>query len=675
MNSIEKHLALIMEWVDKGFDKGAKKAKFDLDDLKKKARELGRDLALLAGSFVAFTFGLLKAVEAGAKMKDIANNFETIRIKAGLLPGVMNDIREATRGTVTDMKLMAASNRALTDGLDPTRLSELWAKAKQISEVTGTDITNTFEMLYMAIAKGQTRMLSQIGITLDAEEASKNYAASIGKEVSQLDFKDRQIAISMALEEKYIKQFKGLGQLSDKGEAYDKLATGVVNLKDKFLMMLASSPAIDKFMQKLIDKIGDLSTSMDTWEPKIRAVVDGLTKFYDGLVNFASDKAGPALKNIWEYRDAIAAIAVTLGTGLVASKIMGITVALGLVTGGTAAGITLLAAGIAGIAVQVDNASKGTRDMDRAFQGFRPGMDFIPARRIEEQATKANLALDELLAKAAAPGLVGLKVPAGGGVSDKWGGAPLAMPPPETELKLLGDVTNAKLEMMRGYFDTIKNMEQEKFAFGIGIADMEIEQAQRAMQTRRQVYQQGFAAMGTYTQKFYSHNANMGRVFNAMAIRGFGEISAAFIESKTEEWKFLAMEYTIKAIVAAAEQKWTYAAAYGLAAAKYGAGAGIAALAAGAIRSYTQQKADALVGEQEQQWNAAEASEGSATGRKQATGIVNTRPISIVVNSTSYFQAGTMVFGDSEGALQDLYNEQIRPKIEGDIASGMIQVA
>jgi hypothetical protein len=212
----------------------------------------------------------------------------------------------------------------------------------------------------------------------------------------------------------------------------------------------------------------------------------------------------------------------------------------------------------------------------------------------------------------------------------------------------------------------------------IAMIDRQIAHDQQAMAIRRAIYEKGYSAMGQYTAKFYSHGAHMGRTFNAMMIAGFGEMAAAYIDSKTEQFKIDAIDYAIKAIVAAAEQKWTYAAAYGLAAAKYGAIGGVAALAAGYIRSSTQAKADAIAGAQEDQWDAATAGgSGGDTGlqRRQASGIVNTRPISVNVYSTVNINSGYNIFGDADSAVDDLYSTRIRNKIEDDIASGMLAVA
>jgi hypothetical protein len=162
-----------------------------------------------------------------------------------------------------------------------------------------------------------------------------------------------------------------------------------------------------------------------------------------------------------------------------------------------------------------------------------------------------------------------------------------------------------------------------------------------------------------------------------MLIAGAYEVAASYIDAKSKQSKIDVAMYTYQMLADIAHGRLYTIPLWAGAIAGAAALAGTATIASAYLRSEGQRKSEELA--PEQMAGAGEpgsaAAESNIGQRKQATGIVNTRPISINVYSTSYFQAGNMIFGDSEGAFQDLYDEQIRPKIEGDFDSGMIHVA
>lgn len=691
-------MALIIEWMDRGWNKGAQKAKLDIDELKKKARELARDLAVGTAAFVGFTAAFFKFIEMGAKVKNVTDTFEKVRIQAGLLPGVLKEIQEATEGTVTDMKLMASTGRALSDGLDPAKLIELWKMAHQISEVSGADIVDVFQAMQISMSKLNTVSLTGVGITIRADEAFDRYALTIGKTAAQLTYHEKQMAIYVELQDKYRTKFLSLGDVSSGlKQQYEQLSTGVQNLKDKFFRMLAESPAIEKFFGILISKVGAMSTALDNAGPKIEAATEKIIGLYKGLVNFASGTVKPALENIWKFRDAIAALAAVVGTGIVASKIMGIGVALGLVTGVAASAVIALASSFAGLGTlmysEMKKSDQGAQELTGSLRAQHLvlkqfermnwyGLDIPPWNKIKnriadiEQMNAGIKGTGNLLAGMGAniPGTLGqagnLKMGASGGEGVGGGAGPAALKVTEDGLKqaeIIHQDFNSKLLDI-----TSRRVDGEVELVNRGaVAEV------RAMQMRQALYERGFAAMGTYSYKFFDDASRRGRTLNAMLIKGFGEVAASYIEAKAKQAGIDALEFAYQGIVSLARGNLGAAAAFGVAAAKAGALAGIGYVMSGGIRYESQQRANSISAEQEDQWNRETGVGASATAtaaRRQATGVVNTRPISINVYSSSYFQSGYMIFGDSETAANDLYERITRERIENDIESGMIAI-
>ena len=693
--SIKRHLDLVMSFMDKGFDSGTKRAKLNIDAIKKAAREAALVIGALVAAFGAGTVALFKFIAAGAKIRDVETTFNDVRKAAGLLPDTLEKIVEATRGVVTNIDIMKASTQALADSLDPGRLVELWAKAKQISEVMpGVEITQAFEMLHLAIAKGQTRMLTQIGITIDAEEAANKYAASIGKTTAELTHKDRQIAVSIALEERYLKQFKALGeQGNDNAERFQRFSVQVRNLKDKFFAMLSDSPAVEKFMNFLLEKMEGLSTALDNAEPKIQAVVTSLMEFYQTIVTFIDEKAEPAIQWVSRYKEELLGLGVALATFSTLSRF------------GVPLPYAAGAGAIAGAGAFIGAEAKGFQDELERYNREMATNGIPNMEQLLETAKKAGIAIEEYTNEALrdlllnlsklgeAPALKGglaiLNEPtfpgdkAAGAGADVWKQAGGGTAGPWEDID---DLLEQNMKYYALYYDGVTVMAQDyvshykelvlgKEEWEIDLMYAQINSERRGMEMRRAAYEAGYAAMGRYADKFYAHGAHMGRVLNAMLIAGTTEMVAHYIEAKTKQARIDFMEATYQAIRALAMGDLRAASLWGQTAAGAGAMAGAGALAAGYVRRAGMQRADELAAEQEQQWTAATAESTAGTSqRRQASGIVNSRPITVQVYSTVNINSGYNIFGDGEAAVNDLYGDRIRDKIADDIESGMIAV-
>jgi len=169
----------------------------------------------------------------------------------------------------------------------------------------------------------------------------------------------------------------------------------------------------------------------------------------------------------------------------------------------------------------------------------------------------------------------------------------------------------------------------------------------------------------------------MGKVMNAMLISSTTEYLASYIEAKTKQAGLDAMEYAYKAVAAAASGQWHLAAGFaqaGAGALALGAGG---ALAAGYVRSLGQERADNLMAQDTSsafEYND-EDIEGSGQRRK-ASGVVQQRPISIVVNSVMKIEAGLIVFPDgSQEAAEQFYRNYTRDQIQADLEAGVLVVA
>jgi len=771
--ALAKKMALMVSWKDNGFSGGVKGAQKGIDGLKAKAKEMVKAFAAGVAGVAALTAALFKLGKSGAYVKSVEESWEGLRKKAGLFPGVLDQISDRIDGTVSRLKLMDSNVRALSGGFDSDKVVEYWDMAKQIADVSSQDVQKVFDSLTLSMNKTEYQTLETIGVVLKAGEVNGAYAESIGKTVNQMTLADRQAAMHLAIVEKYNKDYLSAGDVATRVKVqFDQWAAKTENLKNKFSKIVAESPALGAFMDRLLGGIDKLSQGLDDNAPRIHRFIGGLLSIVD--------KGAQAVQWLYKMRT----VFIAIGAGLVAYKIaghikdigyalktmqafqMGATGWIGLIITalvmavlhykklakwGTYAMEYVAKAGVTAAKYII----KGLRQyldvyftvIDAVINGVLKGIKFLMVK-LAEAADKipgfGDKIRDGLLKAADGIGEVdlGSKVAAGmdkaeakldetyeslSGWGDKARGAVEGWPDVQEAIKgkILGQAggagesTDEMLKKMEGglkapeailtekapetvsidtekvedplanyqeiweqrqdmaafYTDSIVDIEQGRHNSYLDLWAKENSDYRKNFEDRQKAFSRGLSAMGSLQDKLYKKNANMGRVINAMMIKGAAEVAASYIESKTAQSRMDALEYTYKAIAAAASGNWGAAGQFGIAAAQAGLVAGVGALAAGAIRNWGANKAEAMTSESAGE-DAAVGSEADEEkrGRRKATGTVNTRPMHVYINSTANFQAGYMLFGDTEGAATELYNEHFVDRIQSDIDTGVLNV-
>ena len=807
-------MQLLVEWADKGFQAGIEKDKRGLDEIKKRAMQVAKAMLAATAAIVGLTAGLLKLIKQGSEVKSVQESFEGFVRAAEMSPDTLARVRESVRGTISDLELMQASVRGLSAGLDPGRIVEFWQKSKQIADVTSQDTLMVFESLVMGMTKLEVETLKTIGITIRADDVYKQYADSIGKTQSQLKTYDRQVAFSIALEEKYRKNFLSVGDVTTRvREKFQQLTSGVKNLYNRFVVMVAESPKVMGFLSFLSGEIGNIDEKLESMRPGLDRVIatiilmgrkgvetaKGVRSWKDELLAVGS--VGVMGYLIMQLAKLKIAITGAFGAGMMSKLgIAGIIAYLALNYKRTLQGLLTMVdsinrvfyGGIGAIAEGIQLLLKAIDkirgiDLSEQIKSFEPTLAYLREQafgKTQIDKWKEDIekwpSLFDLLGKAAfggkekfegdvesiedeiarkigglwkgyedaqaagmqrareraariqffetpkieqpkiklpdveAPRIPAIVIPRPVGMDqaerdieyykemimslrDTSESVPYfrekySIPEPVTkaprrdrdQLVILDEEEQAfldswdrRVEYAQSSSDILFSIEEGRYLSNADLWEMERVDFLRNMQMREQSYHAGYQAMGQYSDRFFNRNAKMGRVLNAMLIRGATEAVASFIDAKSEEARYQAAANTYEMFAALARKDFYAAGLFGKAAAGWGALAGAAAIAAGGVRYAGQQKAESMMGEQETQWE--EATGGGGTeemGRqkREASGIVNTRPIHINVYSTANFNSGYMIFGDSETAAGELYEKHFQDRIESDIESGAIQV-
>ncbi len=220
--------------------------------------------ALSDSAHAAEVFSTVKdiAVEGFEKLKELGEQIiRTSEIFGSLRPNELSgggaglvsrifggpveiaDARAAVYGAVSDIDLIMSKNRASQLDLDLTaqQFAKVSAVAHQFAEATGTDTPEALNSLITGLATGRARLLQHAGIVIDTKDAYERFAASIQKDVKDLDDHEKALAIqSDAFKKMDDKLAESTTEAQTFGKTLEGVFTGVKNVWDRTLAEIGS---------------------------------------------------------------------------------------------------------------------------------------------------------------------------------------------------------------------------------------------------------------------------------------------------------------------------------------------------------------------------------------------------------------------------------------------------
>lgn len=219
----------------------------------------------LAQSFLAFEgvkiLGDLtvKAGEAALEASLLSEEIRTTQIQftklaegAGIASKELEEgLKKAADGLVDDNELLQEASKGIVAlGKNAQKLPELFEIARKASSTFGGTTMERLGQIEMAIQSGNTRLLKQVGLWFNAEDAVKKFAHAHGLQVAQLSDEAKQQAILNGVLEKSQKQYADIDVNQRKlSNNLDRLKVGLTELKE------ASAIALDKYLGPSINKI------------------------------------------------------------------------------------------------------------------------------------------------------------------------------------------------------------------------------------------------------------------------------------------------------------------------------------------------------------------------------------------------------------------------------------
>ena len=152
---------------------------------------------------------LEQAVQAADKVGKLRASFDQLTAAAGQSGDkILNALRGASGGMITDADLLLSANKAMMLGVADSaeEMTALLDVARARGQAMGLSVSEAFDNIVTGLGRGSALILDNLGIVVDAATANEEYARSIGKVASQLSEQEKKQALVNAV----MQQSKGL---------------------------------------------------------------------------------------------------------------------------------------------------------------------------------------------------------------------------------------------------------------------------------------------------------------------------------------------------------------------------------------------------------------------------------------------------------------------------------
>ncbi len=232
-----------------------------------KLKSLMGTAAAAAGAIAAVGLAVKEAyefVKEGAAIERLQDASAQMAASIGLDMGdVMDALKIASQGMVSDFDLMSAASRAMMLGVgsDSTEIAQLFEIAALRGRVLGVDTSQAFNDIVTGIGRASPLILDNLGIVFDAEQAYADYATSIGKTAGELSKTEQKQALVNAVIESSAPLLAETGGLAvDNAGKFEQFEAAISNLSNSVATEL--SPAFAIISGDMAGFVNDLATDI-----------------------------------------------------------------------------------------------------------------------------------------------------------------------------------------------------------------------------------------------------------------------------------------------------------------------------------------------------------------------------------------------------------------------------
>lgn len=189
---------------------------------------------------------------------------------------LLNISRNATRGVVEDFELMRATNMAtsLQAVKSADDLRKLMFAGRTMARVMGIDATRGVNDLTIALARGSTRVLDNIGVVLKVEQAQRIYAQQLGKTIDQLTEKEKREAFAViGLQKAYERALQFGDAENTAAERTARMNAELANQSRELKTTLIEMDSFQAAVATIMDQLDDEDHGIVRW---VTAIINAL---------------------------------------------------------------------------------------------------------------------------------------------------------------------------------------------------------------------------------------------------------------------------------------------------------------------------------------------------------------------------------------------------------------
>lgn len=212
---------------------------------------LGKLGATLGGAFAAqqLAQGAFELGKLGAAAQRTRASYESMAASIGQSgQAMLQAMREATAGTVSDSELMLSANRAMMLGVADSaeEMARLMAAAISRGRALGVSASQAVSDIITGIGRMSPQILDNLGI-VGAQQSMEKYAATLGKTVKQLSDVEKKQALVNAV----LASAPSPSVVDDAAAAFERMDASIANAKEALGVLF--SPAIAAIADKIAE--------------------------------------------------------------------------------------------------------------------------------------------------------------------------------------------------------------------------------------------------------------------------------------------------------------------------------------------------------------------------------------------------------------------------------------
>ena len=202
----------------------------------------------------------------GAQLNQLEESFDRMNATVFKTPGLLNQMRMASRGTIKDSQLMAGVLTLTAGAADDVarrfaeaspKLVEIAKAATKLNPTLG-DTAFMFESLSLGIKRGSKLILDNLGLNISLGVAHKDFARKLGKTTEELTEQERVLAVLEAAMRQGDQLINQVGNdVESQADSWDRLTTSIGNLSDEMKKTAADSS--QGMISSLADMVGYLA--------------------------------------------------------------------------------------------------------------------------------------------------------------------------------------------------------------------------------------------------------------------------------------------------------------------------------------------------------------------------------------------------------------------------------